>query len=68
MDARGKAELHFLLTQTVKSCKGKMRVLLTDTAVLERVNATKFGGAIIPRLTEMGLYMVNINHWGFLIR
>jgi len=51
MDARGKAELHFLLTLAVKSCKGKMRSLLTNTAALERVNVTSVGGAIIRRLT-----------------
>ena len=47
MDARGKAELHFLLTLTVKSCKQK-----TDTAALKRVNATTVFRAIIRRLTE----------------
>ena len=55
MNSRGKAELHFLLTLTVKSCKGKMRVLLTDSAALERVNATTVGGAIIRRLIEKGV-------------
>jgi len=32
-----------------------MHALLTDTAILERVNTTKFGGAIILRLTEIGV-------------
>jgi len=55
MDARGKAELLFVLTLIVKSCKGKMRALLTDTAAFERINATTVGGAIIPRLTKKGV-------------
>jgi len=61
MNSRGKAELHFLLTLTVKSCKGKMRVLLTDSAALERVNATTVGGTIIRRLTEMGVDFYKIS-------
>ena len=56
---RWKAELHILLTLTVKSCKGRMHALLTDTAALERVNATTVGWVIIRRSTEMG---VNFDH------
>ena len=47
--------MYFLLTLTVKSFKGKMLALLTDTAAPERVNATTVGGAIIHRLTEKGV-------------
>jgi len=44
------------------SCKGKIRVLLTDTAALDRVNATTVGGAITCRLTEKGVKEGHVVH------
>jgi len=64
MATRGKAELHILLTLTVKSCKEKMRALLIDTIELKRVNATRVGETIIRRLTKMGVNFDQVS--GFL--
>ena len=61
MHAREKAEFHVLLILIVKSYKENMLALLIDTIELGRLNATTVGGAIMRRLTEMGINFDQVN-------